>query len=199
LAGEWDNTTGQAYAFIDGVPVQLFLPSPYVINTDPWRTSTSAFCVGGVTTDNQPFNGRMDEARVSNNLVFGAGLPTIAGNPPTTPPANLSYSVNPAVYKANAAITNNVPTVSGTVTHYSVTPPLARRAQAGFDYRHYFGDGHHAFLCDQLYDTASNSLGSTTAVLNITVLAPSPPSNLSYSRNPAIYGVAWPSPPTIQP
>ncbi len=64
----------QVYAYVDGIPVQLYgtpLAHEFRIYT------AAAFAIGNDTYDNQPFRGKIEEARVSNALVLGAGLPII--------------------------------------------------------------------------------------------------------------------------
>src|SRR5690606_7473498 len=62
----------QIYAYVDGVPVQLY--STQIV--DDFRIYTlSAFGIGNDTRDPQPFKGKIEEARVSNALVLGTGLP----------------------------------------------------------------------------------------------------------------------------
>ena len=79
LAIAFDQTTKQAYAYIDETPTQLYDGS---ITSDPFRIPTTPLSVGNSSVDNQPFNGKIDEIRISNNLILGAGLPLIAGSPP---------------------------------------------------------------------------------------------------------------------
>jgi hypothetical protein len=63
---------GECYGYIDGQPVQLHHPTA---DTRPWRISTSEFTIGNSGVDYKPLVGKIDEIRVSNSLVLGAGLP----------------------------------------------------------------------------------------------------------------------------
>jgi hypothetical protein len=62
----------QFYGFIDGQPVQLHA----VADARPIRIRAEPFMVGHRdNNDNVGFNGRIDEIRISNQLVLGAGHP----------------------------------------------------------------------------------------------------------------------------
>jgi DNA-binding beta-propeller fold protein YncE len=103
------------------------------------------------------------------------------------PAAALSYTTATAVYTQGTAITPDSPTSSGgTVTSYSVSPAfpagLALSASTGI----VSGTPTVVAATASYTVTASDSAGSTTAVLSITV-NDQPPSALSYSTNPAIY------------
>lgn len=118
-----------------------------------------------------------------------------------TPPSGLSYSVFPApVYSTGMAITPNVPAVSGTVTRYSVSPPLPAGLLLDTVTGVISGTPTAPAAPENYTITASNAAGgSTSAVLNITVLLK--PVNLSYSANPGSYraGTAiTPNAPSIQ-
>ncbi len=83
LAAAFDQTTGQVYAYIDGKPVQLYSSDSTERFTDAFRVSTGNFFVGNDGRDNAfQFSGKVDEIRVSNSLVLGAGLPLIRGTAP---------------------------------------------------------------------------------------------------------------------
>jgi hypothetical protein len=91
LAVAFDRSTGQSYGYIDGAPVQLYRSVTTNPITDPFRISNGSFFVGNNGTDlDYQFSGMIDEIRVSNNLVLGAGLPLIDG----PPPVQTHFSVN---------------------------------------------------------------------------------------------------------
>ncbi len=185
VAVAWDQTTGQAYGYINGTPIQLYNNDGTVL-ANPFRVSTGSFFVGNNGQDNYQFRGTIDEIRVSNTLVLGTGFNVINSLPPTTsPPSNLSYSSNPATYGLNVAIANNVPTVSGTVTHYAVNPSLPSGLKLDTLTGIVSGTPTALSAATAYTITASGSLGSTTANLNITVVTA--PSGLSYSANPVAY------------
>jgi len=108
------------------------------------------------------------------------------------PPSGLTYSAYPAPqYAVGTAITPNVPSVSGTVTRYTVTPALPAGLKMDSVTGIISGTPTAAAAAANYVITASNNLGgSTTVTLNITVSQK--PANLSYSLNPADYleGVA---------
>ncbi len=101
------------------------------------------------------------------------------------PPSNLSYSHNPVTYTTGTAITNNVPTVTGSVTSWSITGTLP----AGLSFN--TGDGvlsgtPTAPKAKATYTvTASNAAGGTQVGLEITVVE-GPPVIDAYSYNPNI-------------
>jgi len=110
-----------------------------------------------------------------------------------TPPSSLEYSNNPAVFTVGTALvsgTKNLPTSSGgVVVSYSITPalPAGLALNSQGETR---GTPTVASPTTVYTITATNSGGSTTASLTITVnsaTATSPPANLTYSTNPATY------------
>ena len=107
-------------------------------------------------------------------------------------PSALTYSVNPAVYTRWSTITNNVPSSSGgAVTSYSITPALPTGLNFNTTTGIISGTPTVASSSIGYTVTASNSGGSTTATLTITVNDVAP-SVLTYSQNPVVYtkGVA---------
>lgn len=69
-----DEDTHQCYGYVDGTPVQL---SFGFVNADSFRISTPLLAMGDDAIDNQPFIGKIDEIRISNSLILGAGRPLI--------------------------------------------------------------------------------------------------------------------------
>ncbi len=127
IAIAFDQSNGQAYGYIDGTPFQLYSNGTNNPVTDPFRVSTGPFFVGNNGRDNYQFSGKVDEVRVSNDLVLGLGFPLIVGMPPVpnTPPTNLSYSSPTALYIVGNPISQNIPTVTGsTPLTYTVSPAL---------------------------------------------------------------------------
>jgi len=103
------------------------------------------------------------------------------------PPANLTYSANPAVYTRGTAITPNSPSsTGGAVTSYSVSPALPTGLSLNASTGVITGTPTVATAAASYVVTASNAAGSTTASVNITV-RDLPPANLTYSANPAVY------------
>jgi hypothetical protein len=111
--------------------------------------------------------------------------------PGDVPPTNLRYDT-PVVYETGTPIPDNVPSVEGgAVTAYGVEPPLP----AGLELSAVTGiiSGTPTEVAPSaIYTvTASNSAGSATAEIDITV-EPGPPADLTYSTNPAVYVVGEP-------
>jgi uncharacterized repeat protein (TIGR01451 family) len=108
------------------------------------------------------------------------------------PPSNLNYPGNPAVYTVGTAITPNAPTSSGgSVVSYAVSPALPGGLNLNTTTGVITGTPTTVAARGSYTVTATNSGGSTTDSLTITVNAVGP-SNLTYSVNPAVYtkGVA---------
>ena len=105
------------------------------------------------------------------------------------PPSALTYSANPAVYTVGAAITDNVPSsTGGAVAVYSITPALPAGLSFDLPTGVISGTPSKLSAAADFLVTATNSGGSITATVNITV-TDVPPSELAYSTNPAIYTV----------
>jgi hypothetical protein len=65
----------QSYAYLNGEPVQLYRKGEAVNVAS--RPASSLVTVGNGALANQPFDGRVDEIRLSNALVLGPGLPLV--------------------------------------------------------------------------------------------------------------------------
>lgn len=70
-------TPKQAYAYLDGVPIQMYEAA----NAAPFRIPEAALTVGNDGQDHQPLNGKIDEIRISNTLLLGPGLPLVEKTP----------------------------------------------------------------------------------------------------------------------
>ncbi|MGA8731062.1 MAG: putative Ig domain-containing protein, partial [Terracidiphilus sp.] len=117
--------------------------------------------------------------------------------PPVVPPTGLSYNHPAIAAMMNQAIDGDVPTVTGTVTSYAVSPALP----AGLSLDSLTGviSGTPSALAAKASYTvsASNSAGSTTATIQIAVALP-PPTSLSYSQIAGTVNVAiTPDVPTV--
>jgi DNA-binding beta-propeller fold protein YncE len=90
-------------------------------------------------------------------------------------PTTLSYTTGTAVYTEGAQITPNLPTNSGgTVISYSVSPVLPAGLTLNALSGIIIGSPTVVTAAANYTVTATNSGGNTTAVLNITVMAPPP-------------------------
>lgn len=97
------------------------------------------------------------------------------GNPPPSgsgAPTNLSYS--PQTWAIGEAITPYTPTVTGTVTSYSITPNLPEGVSFNTTTGTLLGTPVYVQTAKSYTVTATNSSGSTTATLAITITLPKP-------------------------
>jgi hypothetical protein len=101
------------------------------------------------------------------------------GNSTGTAPAGLSYS-SPVSAVVGTAMTALAPTVSGTVTSYSVAPALPAGVTLDTGSGIISGTPSATAAAASYTITASNSFGSTTFVLSLAV-NPAAPTGLSYS------------------
>jgi alpha-tubulin suppressor-like RCC1 family protein len=103
------------------------------------------------------------------------------------PPSNLVYSTNPASYTKGTAIANNTPSSSGgPVGSYAIAPALPMGLSISPSTGVISGTPTAVTSTATYVVTATNAAGSTTANVSITV-NDIPPTNLTYSTNPAIY------------
>ncbi|MHA8070060.1 Calx-beta domain-containing protein [Aquirufa ecclesiirivi] len=101
-------------------------------------------------------------------------------------PSGLSYPT-PKVYSVNTVITNVSPTVTGTVTSYSISAALPTGLSFNTTTGVISGTPTVTSPATNYTITATNGTGSTTAVINITVNAVAP-SGLQYGT-PNVYVV----------
>src|ERR1035438_7330105 len=100
----------------------------------------------------------------------GGGGSTSAAPPPVQPPTGLTYSVNPATYTVGVAITPNSPSSSGgAVTSYSVSPSLPAGLALNSTTGVISGTPTAVTASSVFTVTATNTGGTTTATLTITV------------------------------
>ena len=119
----------------------------------------------------------------------GSSTASIVATVIDTPPTGLTYTYPSPTYTKGSSITTNSPTLSGggPVVTYSISPALP----AGLAINASTGKitGAASVVSTPGTDfliTATNSGGSTTATINVTVID-APPGSLSYSTNPATY------------
>jgi hypothetical protein len=114
-----------------------------------------------------------------------------------TLPAGLAYSTNPAVYTTATAIAPNSPANSGgALTSYSVTPPLSAGLLFNTSTGVVSGTPISVSATTIYTVTASNSDGSTSAALTITVNVGAP-SGLAYIPGDAVYAMDVPIPENV--
>ena len=113
-----------------------------------------------------------------------AGL-SIAVDAPA--PSRLAYTTNPAIYTKGIAITANTPNSSGgAVVSYSVAPALPLGLNLNTSTGIISGVPTAVTATANYIVTSTNSGGNATVSVNITI-NDVPPSNLTYSANPAAY------------
>jgi hypothetical protein len=105
----------------------------------------------------------------------------IAVNAATPPPTNLVYPQTTISATAGQAISADIPTVTGTVTAYSVSPALPAGLNISASTGAITGTPTTVTAQATYTVTAANSVGSTTATVQITVSA-APPTNLAYPQ-----------------
>ncbi|UWZ84526.1 putative Ig domain-containing protein [Occallatibacter riparius] len=110
----------------------------------------------------------------------GGGSST-APPPPPSAPSNLVYPHTAISATVGAAITPDTPTVTGTVSSYSVSPTLPAGLAISASTGAISGTPTATSAQTTYTVTASNSSGSTTASISIAVLIPAP-SNLVYPQ-----------------
>ncbi len=127
-------------------------------------------------------------AAINANFLTGLGTITcIAVIPAQGLPGGLSYPTNPAIYNKGLPAMPNIPSsAGGVITSYSISPALppglALDPLAGV----IAGTPPAAAAANSYTITATNTYGSTTAMLTLSVEEPAP-TGLTYSTNPAVY------------
>ena len=126
------------------------------------------------------------EYRVTARNDYGKTKTVVSITVNDAPPAALSYATTACVYTVDLAIAPNTPTVTGTVTSWTVSPAL----QSGLSLDEATGvisgtpDTEEAAA--QYIITAANSYGSTSTAVSITVNHAAPAA-LSYATTAAVY------------
>ncbi len=121
----------------------------------------------------------------------GGNASTVVSIAVNAVPANLSYVDDPVTYVLNVPITPNTPSVTGIITHYSVSPALPSGLSLDTSSGVISGTptGTQSFAADYTV-TANNASGTTTGTINITIVGV--PTNLSYVDNVPTYGLGIP-------
>jgi Putative Ig domain len=117
---------------------------------------------------------------------------------PILPPSNLVYPQTSIAIMVGQPIITDAPTVTGTVTAYSVAPALPSGLSLNTTTGAISGTPT-AIAAQATYTiTATNSAGNTTATVQIIVNAATPPpSSLTYPQSTIIASVGKPIPPYI--
>ncbi|MHA8055590.1 putative Ig domain-containing protein [Aquirufa nivalisilvae] len=123
---------------------------------------------------------------VNGTTASGISSTTTVSFYSTPPPSALSYTT-PNVYTVGSTITNLNPTVTGTVTSYSISPGLPTGLSFNTTTGVISGTPTVTSPATDYTVTATNGTGSTTAVVRITVNVAAP-SALSYTT-PNVYTV----------
>ena len=115
------------------------------------------------------------------SLVLCAGYSCGSSGSNSAPPSGLGYSQNPALYALAVEIPENVPSVTGSVTSWQVSPLLP--AGLALDPSTGVISGTPTEVQEATVYTivAGNSAGGTAVDLTLTVAKINPPSGLSYS------------------
>ncbi len=103
-------------------------------------------------------------------------------------PSNLSYADDPTIYVLGISITPNSMSVSGLITHVSVSPSLPPGLSLDTLSGTISGTptGSQRFAANYTV-TASNPVGSTSGAVNVAIVGP--PSNLSYPDDVPTYAM----------
>jgi len=102
------------------------------------------------------------------------------------PPSVLTYSNDSAVYTINESIAENNPSVSGTVTSWSVTPGLPAGLTLNTTTGVITGIPEEVQQLKEYVITASNEYGSASAAISI-IVNEQAPAGLSYIKTAAVY------------
>ena len=136
-------------------------------------------------------------AVVSGNTAYtvtaynsgGSATTTLSITVTNAAPANLSYSSNPATYTVGVAVSGNRPSNSGgDATGYTVSPALPAGLSLNANTGILAGVPTTPAASANYTITASNSAGSATAILNITIESLAA-SSLVYTPSTVVYTV----------
>ncbi len=159
IAPNSPSVTGQvaSYSVSPALPSGLTIDTATgVISGTPTAVSVSASYI--VTAANST-------GSTSTTLTISVQIPA---------PSALSYSNNPASYIQGQAISPNMPTVSGQVTSYGISPPLPAGLALDAATGVISGTPSEVVDASEFTVTAFNSSGSTSQTLSIRVLIPPP-------------------------
>ncbi|MEM7181395.1 MAG: putative Ig domain-containing protein [Spirochaetota bacterium] len=182
--------TGSPYSYDNGTAISSVTPSYSGTVTScaasptlPTGLSLSSTCVlSGTPTADQSAT---DHTITASNS-YGSTTATINITVSSTPPSSLSYSGSPYTYVKDAAITTATPTVSGTVTSCSASPTLPSGLSIDSTTCAISGTPTATQAATTHTITASNTHGSTTADIVVTVNTFYSSSTFAFKQNSAI-------------
>jgi len=172
-----------------------YKPTNYDTNSDtfpspapasPYVATLSTFN-GANPTGTWSLYVRDDSQQDAGSINGGWSLSFEISPPPAVAPSSLAYSSIPVTYTKGIAITANTPTSSGgAVTSYAVSPALPVGLTLNPSTGVISGTPTVVTPTASYTVTATNSGGSTTTMLSITV-NDAAPTELAYLINPATY------------
>ena len=134
--------------------------------------------------------------RLSATNAVGTTTADVTVTVTLSPPANLTYSFNPATYAGGTPIQNNLPdSTGGPVASYSVSPALPMALDLDPVTGIISGTPFETWPTTDHTVTATNGAGFTTVILRITVTGPTAP---VITVQPVSVGVVPPAPATFQ-
>jgi len=158
---------------VTGFSVAPALPAGLTINSSTGAISGTPTAVAAQTNYTVTATNSSSSATTTVQVTVNSNL---------APPSNLTYPQTSITATVGTAIQTDTPTVTGTVTNYSVTPTLPTGLSINASSGAISGMPTTVTAQASYTITASNSAGSTSTVVQITVANPAPPSNLTYSQ-----------------
>ena len=172
------NTPSSSGGDVTAYSVSPALPLGLSLNTSTGAISGIPTTVDAAATYTVTASNSAGQATAGLNITVNAAV---------VAPSNLTYAVNPATYTVGTAITANTPSSSGgDVTAYSVSPALPAGLSLNTNTGVISGTPTTATSTATYTITASNSAGSTTAGLKITVNPVLPVANAGSAQNVGI-------------
>jgi hypothetical protein len=176
------NLTPSVTGTVTSYSVSPDLPAGIILNT------SSGLISGTPTTAQSSTNYTITASNSAGSTSFGIA---IVVNAALTPPSNLSYSSSSLSLTVGAAMTNLSPSVTGTVTSYSVSPALPSGITLNTSSGRISGTPTTTQSSTSYTVTATNSVGSTSFSLSISISNPplfvSLPSGILKTRQTTTY------------
>jgi hypothetical protein len=120
---------------------------------------------------------------ITASNAFGSTTYNITISVLIAPPSSLNYAGNPYIFTQGLAISTITPTYSGTITSCSASPALPTGLGINNATCEITGTPSNVQSSTDYTITASNSSGSTTTTINITINI-APPDSLTYTGSP---------------